>query len=86
MYVLSFRFSKKRIIVIALLLMALLGFCLVIFQDKGSAIASAETELTDDLESGLQEGQDKQHYPGEPVRVYETLDSYWQEQLTLLDR
>ena len=25
-------------------------------------------------------------YPGEPVRVYETLDSYWQEQLTLLDR
>ena len=86
MYVLSFRFSKKRIIVIALLLMALLGFCLVIFQDKGSAIASAETELTDDLESGLLEGQDEQHYPGEPVRVYETLDSYWQEQLTLLDR
>ena len=64
MYVLSFRFSKKRIIVIALLLMALLGFCLVIFQDKGSTIASAETELTDDLESGLQEGQDEQHYPG----------------------
>ena len=86
MYVLSFRFSKKRIIVIALLLMALLGFFLVIFQDKGSDIASAETELTDDLESGLQEGQDEQHYPGEPVRVYETLDSYWQEQLTLLDR
>ena len=69
----KFRLAMKIVIVLCLLLMLsyLFNYTLAASADAPIVITNSES----DTES------DDGHYPGEPVRVYNSLEEYWQDKL-----
>ena len=80
MFVISISATKKKVrfalkILIVLCLIVMLSY---LFNYTLAASADVPIVITDgNAGNQTEEG----HYPGEPVRVYNSLESYWQDKL-----
>ena len=81
MFIISISAAKKKLrfaakILIVLCLLVMLSY---LFNYTLAASADAPIVMTDgDTDSESDDG----HYPGEPVRVYNSLEDYWQDKLS----
>lgn len=80
MFVISIRNTKKKLrfaamILIVLLLLAVAGY--IITKVVPSSAEVPIVAIDEDSDSA-NEG----HYPGEPIRVYNSLEGYWQDKVS----
>ena len=80
MFVISISATKKKIklAIKALVVVCLLVMLSYLFNSTLAASADAPVVIT----NGENSDEEEKHYPGEPIRVYNDLESYWEDKLT----